>query len=83
MPKNDFQCHTTSHQHLESPHTLTSHGAEAEASLCVVVCCSAAPLHAVSTAVSGAVGVVPAVVEVGELAQSTIRISASCCYNYC
>lgn len=64
-------------------HRLTSHRTESKALFSIIVRCGAAPLHAVSTTICSTVGVVSAIIEVGELAQSTIRVTASCPHNYC
>lgn len=61
----------------------TSHRTEAKAMFCIIVCRCATPLHAVSTSVSSTVRVVSSIIEVGELAQSTIWITASCHHHYC
>lgn len=62
-------------------HTLTSHGAESKALLCVVVVGGTTPSHAITTAVRGAVGVVAAAVEEGEVAQGAVGVPTSCCHN--
>lgn len=62
---------------------LTSHGTEPKTLFCVIVRCGATPFHAISTSLCSTVSVVSAIVEEGELAQSTIRITASCCHNHC
>lgn len=64
-------------------HTLTSHGTEPKTLFCIIVGCGATPLHAISAPICSAVSVVSAIVEVGELAQSTIRITTSCYHNRC
>lgn len=58
---------------------LTCHGTEAKPLLSVIVISCAAPFHAISPAVSGAVSVVTAVVEEGELTECTIGVSSSGC----
>lgn len=61
--------------------TLTSHGAESKELFCVVVMGGTTPSHAIAAPIRGAVGVVAATVEEGEVAQGTIGVSTSCCYN--
>lgn len=60
---------------------MGSHGTEPKTLFLIIVCCGATPFHAVSTPICSAVGVVSAIVEEGELAQSAIGITASCCHN--
>lgn len=64
-----------------STHTLTSHGAKSKALLCVVVVGGATPPHAITASVRGAIGVVAATVEEGEMAQAAVGVSTSCCHN--
>lgn len=61
--------------------TLTGHGAESEALLRVVVVGGTAPPHAVPAPVRGAVGVVAAAVEEGEVAQGAVGVPASRYHN--
>lgn len=59
--------------------SLTSHGAESEALVHVVVVSGAAPPHVIAPPVHGAVRVVAAAVEEGEVTQGAVGVSASCC----
>lgn len=62
-------------------YVLTSHGAESIHLLSVIVISSAAPSHAVSPPISGAVCVITTAIEEGEVAQGTVGVSTNCCYN--
>lgn len=62
-------------------YALTSHWAESIHLLSVIVISSAAPSHAISSPISGAVCVITTAVEEGEVAQGTIGVSTNCCYN--
>lgn len=64
-------------------HTLTSHRAESKALLRVVVVGGTTPPHAITASICGAVSVVAATVEEGEVAQGAVGVSTSCCHNGC
>ena len=65
----------------KATHTLTSHGAESKALLCVVDVGGTTPPHAVTSPIRGAVSVVTAAVEEGEVAQAAVGVSTSCCHD--
>lgn len=62
---------------MPSPWRPTCHWTEAEALFPIKVVGGPAPLHAVLATISGAVGVVAAVVEVGELTQGAVGVSTA------
>lgn len=62
---------------------LTSHGAETETLLIVIVCCGAAPFHPISTSFCGAVSVVLTIIDEWELTQSSIGITTTCYHKHC
>lgn len=77
----EFQSNSILWRKQSSEPTLTSHGAESKQLVCVIVMGGTTPSHAIASPIRGAVGVVAATVEEGELAQGTVRVSTSCCYN--
>lgn len=76
-----FKTLSTTHLARDFRDALTSHGAESIHLLSVIVISSAAPSHAISSPISGAVCIITATVEEGEVAQGTIGVSTNCCYN--
>lgn len=76
-----YKISSTTHLGRDFRYALTSHGTESIHLLSVIVVSSAAPSHAISSPISGAVCVIATTVEEGEVAQSTIGVSANCCYN--
>lgn len=69
--------------YLSITHQRTCHGTEPKTLFCIIVCCGPTPFHAISASLCGTVSVVSPIIQEGELAQSTIRVTASCCHNYC
>lgn len=61
--------------------SLTIHGAETKELVCVIVIGGTAPSHGITAPVRGALCVVAATVQEGEVAQGTIGVSTPCCHN--
>lgn len=74
--KKQFSTHTRTH-------TLTSHGAESIALLCVIVVGGTTPPHAITAPISGTFGVVASTVEEREVAQTAVGVSTSGYHNGC
>lgn len=62
---------------------LTSHGAEAELALLIVVGGRATPLHAVPTTIRGAVCIVTSIVQVRELTEGAVGVASSSFHQRC